>query len=151
MHCVVLLEVQRFAGRTTARRSGAIVHSNTPDNPTPALPPPCTQIRSKSTSYFWATVDIMGRLEMMAPYLAAHPHVKVHVPPIFLAAWEPNHPAMIWSTAAGFGDRRRFVTGRILARVAHLPDRAQSGKTVMRRRARSCELSCLACVSFHAT
>ena len=77
-------------------------------------------------SYYWFTVDVIGRLQLFAPYLAAHPRVVIHVPYWFARNWDDTHHARHWLAALGI-TRDRIVSGRIVGRIVHLPDRQPCG------------------------
>ena len=77
-------------------------------------------------SFYWFSVDVIGRLQLLAPYLAAHPHVAVHVPYWLERRWDDTHHARHWLAVLGI-TRDRIVSGRIIGRIVHLPDRQPCG------------------------
>jgi hypothetical protein len=83
-----------------------------------------------SDLFYWVTVDLVGRLQLLVPYLMANPHVRVHVAYAAARPWarDPGHFARQWLNALGLGDR--LVTGRVVARIAHVVDRLPCGPRV---------------------
>ena len=83
---------------------------------------------SSSRLHDWVPVDLVGRLQLMAPYLNANPHVRVHIAYAPHRAWanasEDSAP-VAWLRAMGLADR--LVSGRVLARIAHVLDRVPVG------------------------
>ena len=83
-----------------------------------------------SDAYYWVTVDLIGRLQLLAPYLKANPHVRVHVSYAAMQVWAdaPNHFVWQWLDALGLSDR--LISGRVVARIAHILDKAPVGPRV---------------------
>jgi len=76
-------------------------------------------------SYYWVTVDLVARLFLMIPYLRNRPDIKIHVPYYYSNAWKPGHHAYEWLERLGL--MSRVVSGRVIARVAHVLDRQPCG------------------------
>ena len=76
-------------------------------------------------SAYWVATLIVGQLAMLQPYLLANPRVLVHVPYYYAEKWTPSKPALTWLTLMGLQDR--VVSGRIIARIVHVPDQVPVG------------------------